>query len=54
MNIPFNLRSLICQIRTGVLPLVIEVGRFTHIPVSSKICKFCDAYTVESEKHFIF
>ena len=54
MNIPFNFRSLICQIRTGVLPLAIEVGRFTNIPVSSRICKFCDANTVESEMHFIF
>ena len=54
MNIPFNLRSLICQIRAGVLPLAIEVGRFTNIPVSSRICKFCDANTVESEMHFIF
>ena len=46
-------RSFIAQIRSGVLPLKVEVGRFTHIPAEQRICDICKA-SVEDELHFIF
>lgn len=58
-------RSLMTQMRLGILPLEIEVGRFTpiydktlkknrkRIP-SERVCTFCDLKTCEDEIHFVF
>ena len=51
---PRHLRSYICKLRCGTLPLVIETGRFNKppIPLNEKTCPFC-YNTVEDEVHFL-
>lgn len=47
-------RSLCAQLRTGSLPLAIEVGRYKGIPEEEGLCVFCDLGVVKDEFHFIF
>jgi hypothetical protein len=47
-------RSILAQFRTGILPIKIETGRFTQIPVELRLCILCDENVIEDEKHFIF
>ena len=47
-------RSLISQLRLGILPLHIETGRYSNLDESERICLLCDSNQVESEKHFLF
>ena len=53
-SMPRHLRSYICKLRCGTLPLVIETGRFNKppIPLNEKTCPFC-YNTVEDEVHFL-
>ena len=46
-------RSLISQIRLGILPLEIEVGRFRRISPEDRVCQNCNMGVVETEVHFI-
>ena len=46
-------RSVLCQLRTGILPLRIETGRYVGEPIERRVCKFCDLGTTEDEIHFI-
>ena len=48
---PRKARSLISQIRLGILPL--EVGCFREVSPEDRICKNCYMGVVESEVHFI-
>ena len=41
--------SAIPQLRTGTLPLAIEVGRYKGIPEEKRLCVFCDLGVVEDE-----
>lgn len=56
INIKHNLRlsqgqrSLIAQLRTGILPLAIEVRRFKNVQEESELC---DLIEVESELHIL-
>ena len=58
-------RSLLAQIRSGILPLRIETGRYQNIKdnitkkmrkmkVEERICLICNSGAVENEIHFIF
>ena len=47
-------RSVFAQLRCGILPLKIETGRYTHIPIEFRMCTFCNANAVENEIHFLF
>ena len=53
LNITKIKRSLACQFRLGVLPLQVELGRFTNTPRNRRICTLCKA-KVEDEIHFLF
>ena len=64
MYLPRSHRSLIAQLRSGILPLRIESGRFQNIrdPNTGKtrklkpqehICTLCDLNLVEDEIHFV-
>ena len=46
-------RSLIAQIRSGTLPINIEVGRFRQIDIENRLCSFCDLGVIEDEIHFV-
>ena len=52
-NLSKSQSSIIMKFKCGVLPLLIETGRFKDIPRELRICKICDAGTVESEQHFL-
>ena len=42
------------QLRSGILPLRIETGRFRGEDVNERICLLCEDNTVEDECHFLF
>ena len=51
---PRHLRSNLCKLRCGTLPLSVETGRYTKppIPLEERICPFCND-AVEDEIHFL-
>ena len=53
MNCDKHIRSHIAQIRSGILPLNIELGRHNNLAVKDRICNICDKQEVEDEMHFI-
>ena len=52
-HLPKNQRSIIAQLRIGILPLRVETGRFLNEPLNTRICKFCNKNEIEDESHFI-
>ena len=46
-------RSLMSQLRCGVLPLEIETGRYRGIKAEERICRLCELNQVEDEFHFL-
>ena len=47
-------RSLLPQLRMGILPLRIETGRFIKLKPEERICQLCNSKKVEDELHFLF
>ncbi len=47
-------KSLLSQLRYGILPIRIESGRFTNEKREERLCTLCDTNTVESVEHFLF
>ena len=54
LNLHKNERSLLSQLRCGILPLRLETGRYSNERVDERLCKLCDSGSVETEIHFIF
>ena len=52
MNLTRVERSYLARLRLGILPIMVETGRFRNLPLELRICPFCDA--VEDEIHFLF
>ncbi len=46
-------RSLLAQLRLGILSLHLETGRFRNKNVEERTCLICDSQDVEIEEHFI-
>ena len=46
-------RSLLAQIRAGVLPLQVEVGRFRGVQYQDRLCLVCGDGNVEDEYHLL-
>jgi len=46
-------RSLFAQYRLGVLPLILETGRYKGEKEEERICTLCCSREVENEKHFL-
>ncbi len=46
-------RSIIAQLRLGILPIHIETGRFRGTQLDDRICQLCDTQEVENEIHFV-
>ncbi len=46
-------RSLIAQLRLGILPIYIETGRFRGTQLDERICQLSDTQEVEDEIHFV-
>ncbi len=53
-NLPKFQRSLISQLRLGILPIRIETGRFSGLNEADRSCQVCDERHVENEAHFMF
>lgn len=47
-------RSLVSQLKLGILPLKIETDRYQGIPPEMRLCKTCSMNTTEDEAHFLF
>ena len=54
INLSSSERSLLAQIRLGILPLHIETGRFNNIDRDERLCKICNNGEIEDELHFLF
>ncbi len=54
LNIDKYEKSLLSQLRYGILPLRIETGRFCNEKREDRLCVFCDTNSVESTEHFLF
>ena len=52
-NLPKYNRSLIAQLRFGILPLRIETGRYVNEQIGERLCTLCNMQEVEDEYHFL-
>ena len=52
LNLDSKQRSLLSQLRMGILPTGVETGRFNHMAIEDRKCESCDL--VEVECHFLF
>ena len=52
LNLERNQRSILAQLRFGILPIHIETGRFTNKKVEARTCSLCNNEEVEDELHF--
>ena len=53
LNLQANERSVLSQLYFGILPLEIELGRYSQTPLDKRQCKICKS-GIEDEIHFIF
>ena len=53
MDLPLSQRSILAQLRCGILPLRIEMDRYEEKAEAERLCKFCGNNSVESEAHFL-
>ena len=54
LNLEKYERSLLCQFRSGILPLRIETGRYVGETQDERLCKLCGGEQIEDECHFLF
>ena len=54
LNIDRYEKSLLSQLRYGILPLRIETGRFINEARCDRICKLCNSGGIEDQIHFLF
>ena len=54
LNISSGERSMLCQLRMGILPLRIETGRYTNMKLNERFCQICNEGKIEDELHFVF
>ncbi len=47
-------RSLLSQLRFGILPIRIETGRFTGEKPEERICVYCNKTEIENEYHYLY
>ena len=46
-------RAVLAQFRSGILPLKVETGRFSNIPLAKRLYEFCSSNAIEDETHFL-
>ncbi len=54
LNIDKYEKSLLSQLRYGILPLRIETGRYVNETREERVCTLCTSNTIESVEHFLF
>jgi hypothetical protein len=53
-NLASSERSVLAQIRYGILPLHVETGRFNNTKLEDRKCYVCNLDSIEDECHFLF
>ena len=53
-NLDRHNRSLVAKIKSGILPLRLETGRYNGVNREDRTCQVCDKPEVEDEVHFLF
>jgi hypothetical protein len=53
LNLKRQERSLLAQLRCGILPLRVETGRYVGEPLEQRLCRMCNSGSVEDEVHFV-
>ncbi len=53
-NLEWHNRSLVAKIKSGILPLRLETGRYKGMNREDRTCQVCDKPEVEDEIHFLF
>ena len=53
-NISKFQRSLLTQLRIGILPLAFKIERYYRIPWENHTCKICKENFIEDEIHFVY
>ena len=54
LNIPRYERSLLSQLRYGILQIQLETGRYNGEPRANRCCRVCNGGVVENQNHFVF
>ena len=54
LNINASERSLLSQLRMGILPIRLETGRFNNLKIDDRVCMICNNGEIEDEIHFLF
>ncbi len=54
LNIGKYEKSLLSQLRYGVLPLRVETGRFANESRETRVCNLCHMNCIEDQYHFMF
>ena len=54
MNLSRKERSYLAQLRLGILPINVEIGRYRQIPFDERKCMLCNNENVEDEYHVLF
>ena len=54
LNIDKYEKSLLSQLRYGILPLCIETGRYNNERREERVCTLCNDNNIESVEHFLF
>ena len=52
-NISRSQRSLLAQLRMGILPLNIETGRYIRKELNERLCLLCNQNSIADEHHFL-
>lgn len=54
LNLSSSERSVLAQLRFGILPLHVETGRFVNTKLEDRVCRICSNGSIEDECHFLF
>ena len=54
LNLSRHERSVLSQLRCSILPIQIELGRFTNLKIEERLCQICNSGVIETECHFLF
>ena len=46
-------RSILANIRLGILPFKVETGRFNNTQPENSLCQMCNDNEIEDETHFL-
>ena len=52
-NLSRSHRSIVTKFKCGVLPIMIETGRYKDVPLENRLCQICTDKVIEDEEHFI-